>query len=193
MKTRILSLIALVLAILLSLSLFAACKKTPKTQEENKQNQEQQQNEQTPNNETENQDETNTDPDNVDAEGHQLPKPTLSVARLQGTYTLSGTFNWDDFKDDAKDETDEISFSMSIFPSGENLSITIVKSDEDPSLEYTITDYDPQTGTCSFTDESEIPMTVTFSEDAGIISVTMQFDNTSEGGRVYGSYTGQKK
>ena len=39
------------------------------------------------------------DPDAVDSEGHQLPQPTISTARINGSYLVTGTEGWEDFTD----------------------------------------------------------------------------------------------
>ncbi|MBQ7172931.1 MAG: hypothetical protein IJR88_02285 [Clostridia bacterium] len=180
MKNRILSLIALLLALLLLGSAFAACSKAANEKSEDPAPEEIPEIEE-------------YDPDSVDAEGHELPKPTISVARISGDYEMSGKSIRDDFANDANDKTDEIFFSMNVFPSGENLSITVIPSNDSPSKQYTVTDYDPLTGRCSFSDENELPLTLVFSESDGKIIASILFDKTDEKGRTYGSYKGQKK
>ena len=178
MNRKILTFVSLLLALLLSLSLFAACKNG---------------NEQQPGDTASDGDPTTVDPDSVDAEGHQLPQPTISVARIQGTYVMSGTQTWDDFEDDSLDETEEHSFTMNVFPGGENsLSITVIPDDDEPSETYTVTDYDPPKGTCTLFDEN-LEIRLCFSESGGKIAVSLSFDRTYEEARVSGSYTGTKK
>lgn len=172
MKKRFLSLVALVLALLLSLS-FAACKKA--TEEPAEQ----------PSDET-----PVIDPENVDAEGHALPQPTISTARISGDYEISGSATFADGR------TEEIAFSMNVFPAGENLSVTLVLSEDAPSTTFTVTDYDPLTGKCTFPVLKDLgggPIPVTFSDNGGRIKVSMQFDLTSAGISARASYEGQKK
>ena len=173
MKNRFRSLVALALALLLSLS-FTACKKAKDGNTEEPQP---------------GQIEV-VDPENLDAEGHALPQPTISTARIAGDYTVSGKATFPD------GHTEEISFSMNLFPADADLSVTLVLSDDAPSTTFTVTDYDPLTGTCTFPALKDLgggPISVTFSDSDGKIKVSMQFDLSSTGVPNRGSYEGQKK
>lgn len=112
----------------------------------------------------------------------------LSLSRVVGNYSVSGTDSWEDFEDEQYNGTDSFSGTVTFSAAGEN-AITMSGN----GVTYGPSNYDSTIATCSFTDEDGIAVFVTFTENDDGISVHMSYNQSFEGGRSYGSYTGRKQ
>lgn len=133
-----------------------------------------------------------TDPPQEPSETDEPAAPVetgLSSLRIAGTYSVSGYDGWEDFEDDQYTGVDHHSLTIVIEAKGENsLTIKVVGLDGTIS----INNYDQTTGKCSVTDTDGTVVHFSFSESGTSISFNMNYNQTFEDGRAYGSYSGTK-
>lgn len=111
----------------------------------------------------------------------------LASKRLEGTYNISGSTTFEDYE---LDETETYSESVEVRLDAvdEHTLVMGVYGEE----YITISNYDPSTGSCSFTDEDNVVIYINFAESGGSITVTFSFDYTFDSVRSYGSYSGTR-
>ena len=115
------------------------------------------------------------------------PENALSIDRVVGTYHITGYDAWDDFEDNIYDSNESDSLDITFTAQGNRL---VLNAD---AFSQPTSDYDPTTGSCSYTDSDGMSVHIKFSESGGTYSVAIDYDQTFEDGRAYGSYTGTKK
>ena len=160
MKNRWIIFVSLLMVLLLSVATLAACKKEPENTNP------------TPQDNYTPEIEVVVDPYNVDSEGIPLAKPTISLARIDGDYQITGTKTTYSATGEKLEET-AISFHMNVLPSGDGLVVFTIL-DGEKLLEAISENYNSETGICSFTTADGDVFNVKFTEnDDKIISVSM--------------------
>ena len=111
----------------------------------------------------------------------------LSLDRVAGSYTVSGSSTWIDFDEPEYSGSESYTMTITFDPvGGDSLYLTLDGGEFGPNR------YDPQTGTADFTDPDGMVIHVVFTENGAKLSVTMSFDYSYEDGRTYGSFSGSK-
>ncbi|MBQ7661000.1 MAG: zinc ribbon domain-containing protein [Clostridia bacterium] len=113
----------------------------------------------------------------------------LSLSKVVGTYTISGSETWIDFEDNDDSYTDSATIGIKFRDDGNG---NIIMDSPETEMSYGPVHYDAEIGTCSFEDEDGLVLYVTFTASGGGISVKLGYDQAFENGHGYGSYTGTK-
>ena len=113
----------------------------------------------------------------------------LTAERVAGSYYISGSVTWVDYEDDEFSGTEQVSATITFTYVGGN---TLSLRGEDGGVGQGT--YNPETGKLSIYDaEEEMNYYFTFTENDGVISVSMSYDQIYEDGRSYGSFSGTKQ
>ena len=115
------------------------------------------------------------------------PENALSIDRVVGTYHITGYDAWDDFEDNIYDSNESDSLDITFTAQGNRL---VLNAD---AFSQPTSDYDPSSGSCTYTDSDGMSVSIKFSESGGTYSIAIDYDQTFDDGRAYGSYSGTKK